>query len=298
MMRDTKVGFCASLGLHAAVLFGMGPDMFRPADWGMAYGEGTFQVELIEGAPAPAAPAAKPVAAPAKKTVAPIPPPTPEPEPVKPPEPETPLEPVAPVMEPVVTIPDHVQAAPASEPVTPTAEPVAAPSTPVSSVALTELTSLAMSAPTPPENVIVSQPAVASTSAGESPLPSTKGERGKGADEMDMVNLASPGVAWLKNVRYRRNTPPDYPVKAIIQKIEGLVYLVVDIDPAGRAVAVKIHRSSGSAMLDEAAVKAVWRWEFEPAVEDGKQVKSRTLIPVEFELMSRAAATKSRRPGE
>lgn len=261
MKRETKISFCVSLALHIAVYHVLNISLTRPPSWGMAFGQTIIEVKLVAGTPpAPSKPVAPPKPAAPEKPKPPEPKPEPKPEPVV-----TPPEPVPAVEEPVMSVPEPVETASADiapQEAPPEPKPVAEP---------------------PPEPAKPAQP------AGRG-----KGDHGKGVSEADYATLAKPGVAWISDVRYRRNPAPQYPVKAIIQKIEGLVYLVVDIDPSGRPSGVAVHKSSGSFLLDDAALKAVWRWEFEPAMDGGIYVKSRTLIPVEFELMTRSEAVRGK----
>jgi periplasmic protein TonB len=61
-----------------------------------------------------------------------------------------------------------------------------------------------------------------------------------------------------------------------------LVRVAVGLD--GRAVRVEVLRSSGSALLDKAAVEALERWRFEPARAAGQPVAATVEIPVTFRL--------------
>jgi protein TonB len=65
---------------------------------------------------------------------------------------------------------------------------------------------------------------------------------------------------------------------------EGVVLLSVSVSVSGEPVAIEIQTSSGVSSLDEAAVEAVRRWEFEPGVLDGKAVPSLVEVPIRFEL--------------
>lgn len=259
---------CASIGLHAAVLFGLNLDMFTMPEYAMAFGQATMEVQLVAGAPAPAVSVAKPSRVHKTKSVAPRPRPMElPPEPVSPPPAPMP-DPVLPSVAPVVSLldPELVNDIPVPQEI----ESPAAPS----------------------PNAISGHGAA--NSDGPSSSPAAHADHGQGGDEVDLSSLTSPGVAWVKDVRYRKNPPPEYPIKAIVNKIQGLVYLIVDIEPDGNPSAVSVHKSSGSHLLDNAAVKAVWKWEFEPGREGDRFVKSRTRIPIRFELMSRSAAVKSK----
>ena len=63
--------------------------------------------------------------------------------------------------------------------------------------------------------------------------------------------------------------------------------LLVSIDSRGAVLETEVARSSGSAILDRAARKAVESWRFRPALRDGVAVASRVLVPIEFRLVGR-----------
>ncbi len=81
-----------------------------------------------------------------------------------------------------------------------------------------------------------------------------------------------------------KNPAPVYPRRALENRWEGRVILEVMVSKAGRAEAVSILQSSGKRVLDEAAVKAVRRWNFLPASLGEFKFSSRVRIPIRFEL--------------
>ncbi len=58
------------------------------------------------------------------------------------------------------------------------------------------------------------------------------------------------------------NPPPAYPDAARRRRIEGTVIVRIDVDAAGAAIACTVASSSGSALLDAAALAAARRWRF------------------------------------
>ena len=86
------------------------------------------------------------------------------------------------------------------------------------------------------------------------------------------------------NVRYARVVKPKYPEQAREQGWEGTTILKVLVDPAGRSEQVRVHRTSGFDVLDDAAMNALRRWEFHPAHHGQKSVESWVNIPVVFKL--------------
>jgi TonB family protein len=77
---------------------------------------------------------------------------------------------------------------------------------------------------------------------------------------------------------------PAYPREARKLRQQGLVVLAVSISEEGRPAGVSVLQSSGFALLDESAVKAVRKWRFTPA---NASVKSEVEIPIRFRLDQR-----------
>jgi protein TonB len=81
-----------------------------------------------------------------------------------------------------------------------------------------------------------------------------------------------------------KNSPPIYPAAARHRHEEGLVLLAVEVADDGHAARVDIEKSSGFKLLDDAAVEAVQRWDFQPARIGPVAVASRVEVPIRFEL--------------
>lgn len=76
--------------------------------------------------------------------------------------------------------------------------------------------------------------------------------------------------------------PPNYPRRALRRGDEGTVLVRVDVGPDGVPTSVGISRSSRSRELDRAAIEAVQRWRFRPAMADGRPTVGTVVIPIEF----------------
>lgn len=83
---------------------------------------------------------------------------------------------------------------------------------------------------------------------------------------------------------YQINPPPPYPRQARRRGFEGFVLLSVLVDEKGAAAEVAVFRSSGHAILDEAALKAVRHWRFKAGSVNGRQTPMRVTVPVRFQL--------------
>ncbi len=86
----------------------------------------------------------------------------------------------------------------------------------------------------------------------------------------------------IHEARYRKQTPPHYPRRALELGQQGIVTLHAEILQDGRAKTLKIVRSSGHRLLDKAALAAVKRWEFEPTNINGNMITSWVRVPVHF----------------
>lgn len=80
------------------------------------------------------------------------------------------------------------------------------------------------------------------------------------------------------------NAAPVYPARAASAGVEGVVVLLVRVSADGTVSDVEVRRSSGSALLDGEAIRAVRRWRFTPARERGVKVADAVEVPIRFEL--------------
>ncbi len=69
-----------------------------------------------------------------------------------------------------------------------------------------------------------------------------------------------------------RNRPPIYPEEAANRGEHGSVVLLIHVSGAGIATGVDVVESSGVASLDQAAVTAVRKWRFHPALREGEAI--------------------------
>ncbi|MBL8671388.1 MAG: energy transducer TonB [Alphaproteobacteria bacterium] len=102
------------------------------------------------------------------------------------------------------------------------------------------------------------------------------------ADGSSASAVATPAVSAPGGIV--TNPPPAYPDSARRRGWEGDVVLLVRVAPDGRCAGVEIVRSSGRAILDEAAVDAVKLWRFVPARRGEEPVAAQLEVPVSFRL--------------
>ena len=74
-----------------------------------------------------------------------------------------------------------------------------------------------------------------------------------------------------------------YPTEAIDNKVEGKVFVMAFVDENGKVNDVKILRGIGSG-CDEAAIQAVKSCTFSPGQHQGKNVKVKMSLAIQFKL--------------
>ena len=76
-----------------------------------------------------------------------------------------------------------------------------------------------------------------------------------------------------------------YPPAAMKARIEGSVWLVCIVEPAGVCSNIKVVRSLDDELgLDEAAIRALSQWRFLPGTKDGQPVRVLVTIEMNFTL--------------
>jgi protein TonB len=94
----------------------------------------------------------------------------------------------------------------------------------------------------------------------------------------------SASASISRDVEYLYNPPPDYPPRARRMGMEGEVLIRTRVLRNGRCDELELVQSSGYALLDQAAMEAIRKWRFRPALRGDEQVSSRIEIPVRFRL--------------
>ena len=120
-------------------------------------------------------------------------------------------------------------------------------------------------------------PAATAATAPSSGAPSASGQNGQGE---------VPGAVSRArfDADYLHNPAPPYPPQSRRMSEEGKVILRVEVSAEGRAKNLEIKTSSGSARLDESALRTVRSWRFIPAKRGETAVDSWVLVPIIFKL--------------
>jgi len=168
---------------------------------------------------------------------------------------------------PVTPPPEPIIPPPPSEPPLAADAVIPAPIAPIESAPVASLPPRATVAPAPSES---------------HPSPSS-GDNSSAVVGTDFTT-ASGSLTISAHPDYRKNPEPEYPLAARRRGQQGTVVMSVTVNPAGRAVAVALKESSGFELLDQAALRAVAGYDFEPARVGGRAVESQIEVPVRFQL--------------
>ncbi len=105
-------------------------------------------------------------------------------------------------------------------------------------------------------------------------------------ESTDLNDTPVPAVHAVQKVRpfYRKHPAPQYPRSARIKGYHGNVVLDVLVDRNGKVADLRMVKSSGYPILDEAAEAAVKNWLFEPGLIGKEKVDMWVRIPIRFEL--------------
>lgn len=95
------------------------------------------------------------------------------------------------------------------------------------------------------------------------------------------TNIVS--AASLKRVRM---VSPTYPDAARKRGIEGWVELAFTVQTNGTVDQVEVRNASPAEVFDDAAMRAVRQWRFEPIVRNGEKVEQRAMVRLKFSQQS------------
>ena len=284
---NARVGFALSIlaacAIHAVILL-----VPRAALTPAAAVLPTVEIDLSEtpvvamtaaAGPSPLSAGSSPPALPTKpvpdSTPQPLAGPLPETLPPQPPQPPEPQQVVtAPALEPVEPTPSLLpQPQPDSIPATvsPAAAEPSAAALNASAGSKGVPTSLSAGAPGGPAGSPENTGPASAAAAGQ---PAGSGRMSAGTDLVAPQPLAP--------------IQPTYPRSARQSGAQGLVKVSATVDERGTVTSAEVLLSSGSAMLDRAAVEAVRRAVFAPARRGGLPVACRIVVPIRFQLAAAA----------
>jgi TonB family protein len=84
-----------------------------------------------------------------------------------------------------------------------------------------------------------------------------------------------------------KSVQPDYPARALNSKTEGWVDVEFTVAETGKVKDAVVRSASVQGVFDDAAVKAVSQWRYQPVLRDAKPVAVRTQIRIRFVMPER-----------
>jgi protein TonB len=92
-------------------------------------------------------------------------------------------------------------------------------------------------------------------------------------------------IPVIHEARFREPpTPARYPPRAVDLNQQGTVIVRALVSPDGTSGDILVWRSSGYALLDAAALRAVRGWSFEPSSVGGRAITAWVEVPVRFTI--------------
>lgn len=103
---------------------------------------------------------------------------------------------------------------------------------------------------------------------------------------MDQSKKNTSAVQFVRDARplYRTNPAPDYPRMARHRGYQGNVVLEVLVARDGSVGDLRVFKSSGYSVLDQAALDSVKKWAFVPGMRGNENVEMWVRVPIRFEL--------------
>ena len=103
----------------------------------------------------------------------------------------------------------------------------------------------------------------------ETRKPDTKNKNRKAKNQTNSAAVKGKGkqksnaYSVISNPTVKSQVPPQYPRRAVKLGWQGIVIVEAIVDLSGKPKATKVHKSSGFEVLDDAAITAVSKWQFD-----------------------------------
>jgi TonB family protein len=96
------------------------------------------------------------------------------------------------------------------------------------------------------------------------------------------ANALATNIVSANSLKRTRTVQPVYPEAARKKGIEGWVELAFTVAPNGTVQDVEVRNASPANVFDDAAVRAIRGWRFEPVERDGERVSQRAMVRLRF----------------
>lgn len=92
------------------------------------------------------------------------------------------------------------------------------------------------------------------------------------------------GISLARELTPLVRFPPDYPMAAVGNRIEGYVLLRFTVTETGSVADPEVLRSEPPAIFDRAAMRAVARWKYQPQLANGEPVSVISYTRIVFQM--------------
>ena len=87
-------------------------------------------------------------------------------------------------------------------------------------------------------------------------------------------------MALQSSLKRKRYVAPEYPMEALSKEVGGVVQIEFTVDKNGETRDIHVVNAEPAGVFDRAAIAAVKRWRYEPAIVDG----AATEVPVRLNI--------------
>ena len=128
------------------------------------------------------------------------------------------------------------------------------------------------------------QAAAADVAASDRPISGTTAQTQKPQLPAAADPSPEPALAAVSSMKRLKYVAPKYPRSAQRRNLSGWVDVVFTVGTDGKVKDIDVRNSEPGDTFINSAVKAVEKWEFEPAIEDGSIVEKRVGVRMMFAL--------------
>jgi TonB family protein len=95
-------------------------------------------------------------------------------------------------------------------------------------------------------------------------------------------NAAQTSIVSAASLKRTKMVSPVYPDGAQKRGIEGWVEMAFTVMPNGSVADVEVRNASPAGVFDDAAIRAIRQWRFEPIVRNGEKISQRAMLRLRF----------------
>lgn len=93
------------------------------------------------------------------------------------------------------------------------------------------------------------------------------------------------GISLARELTPLVRFPPEYPMAALSNSVEGFVILRFTVTETGSVADPEIVRSQPEGVFDRAAIRSVLRWKYQPQLANGEPVSVVTYTRITFQVL-------------